>query len=65
VKRMKRGNQRGATAMSDDDNPNRKHTTGTIDGHAFSLRVDGDAPAGLVADIESALADVKQGRESE
>jgi len=44
--------------MSDDDDT-RKHTTGTIDGHSFSLRVDGDAPAGLVADIESALADVK------
>jgi len=53
-----------------DDNPrepnnsfsdavDRKHTTGTIDGYSFSLRVDGDAPAGLVADIESALADVK------
>jgi len=50
-------------AQSDD--PNRKHTTGTIDGYSFSLRVDGDAPAGLVADIESALAEVKQERESE
>lgn len=43
----------------------RKHTTGSIDGYGFSLRVDGDAPAGLVADIESALAEVKQERESE
>jgi hypothetical protein len=47
--------------MSDDgtDDPNRKHTTGTIDGYGFSLRVDGDAPDELVADIEAALADVK------
>jgi hypothetical protein len=37
----------------------RKHTTGTIDGYGFSLRVDGDAPDELVADIEAALADVK------
>jgi len=36
-----------------------KHTTGTIDGHSFSLRVDGDAPEALVARIEAALADVK------
>jgi len=36
-----------------------KHTTGTIDGHSFSLRVDGDAPEALVARIESALADLK------
>jgi hypothetical protein len=43
----------------------RKHTTGTIDGYGFSLRVDGDAPAGLVADIESALADVKAEREND
>jgi len=42
-----------------------KHATGTIDGYGFSLRVDGDALAGLVADIESALAEVKQERESE
>jgi hypothetical protein len=41
-----------------------KHTTGTIDGYGFSLRVDGDAPAELVADIESALADVKAERET-
>jgi len=38
-----------------------KHTTGTIDGHSFSLRVDGDAPDELVARIESALADLKAG----
>jgi len=36
-----------------------KHTTGTIDGHSFSLRVDGDAPEALVARIESKLADLK------
>jgi len=42
---------------------NDKHTTGTIDGHSFSLRVDGDAPEALVARIESALADVKAGVE--
>jgi hypothetical protein len=43
----------------------RKHTTGTIDGYGFAMRVDGDAPAGLVADIKSAPAEVKQERESE
>jgi hypothetical protein len=42
----------------------RKHTTGTIDDYSFSLRVDGDAPDALVADIEAALVDVKQERES-
>ena len=46
--------------MSDDDH---KHTTGQIGGYGFSLRVYGDAPDELVADIESALADVKADRE--
>jgi len=36
-----------------------QETTGTIDGHSFSLRVDADAPEALVARIESALADAK------
>jgi len=40
-----------------------KHTTGTIDGHSFSLRVDGGAPEALVARIESALADLKAERD--
>jgi len=39
--------------------PDRKHTTGTIAGHSFTLRVDGAAPDALVAEIEAALADVK------
>jgi len=39
----------------------RKHTTGTIAGHSFSLRMDADAPDALVADIEAALASVKAG----
>jgi len=41
------------------DDDQGKHTTGTIDGHSFTLRVDGDAPEALVARIESALADLK------
>jgi len=36
-----------------------KHTTGTIDGHSFTVRVDGDAPEALVVRIESALAQAK------
>jgi len=59
-------------AMATDDSFNQpepiddaKETKGTIDGYGFSLRVDGDAPAGLVADIESALAEVKQEREND
>jgi len=41
-----------------------KRTTGTIDGHSFTLRVDGDAPEALVARIESKLADLKAEVES-
>jgi len=44
-----------------DDESAPKHTTGTIDGHSFTLTVDGDAPEALVARIESALADLKAG----
>jgi len=46
--------------MSDDD-PKipRKPVRGAIDRYGFTLRVDGDAPDELVAQIESALADVK------
>lgn len=36
-----------------------KYTSGTIAGNSFSLHIDGDAPDELVAQIESALADVK------
>jgi len=43
----------------------RKHTTGTIDGYGFSLRVDGDAPYSLVDDIEARLAECKAGREDD
>ncbi len=42
-----------------------KHTTGTIAGHSFTLRVDGDAPDELVARVEAALADVKAEVESD
>jgi len=41
------------------DDPEPQEVEGKIDGHSFSLRVDGDAPEALVAQIESALADVK------
>jgi hypothetical protein len=34
-------------------------TRGTIDNYEFTLCVDGDAPDELVAEIDSALADVK------
>lgn len=37
----------------------RKPVRGKIDGYHFSLRVDGDAPDELVAEIEAALANVK------
>lgn len=42
-----------------------KHTTGTIDSYSFSLRVDGDAPDALVADIEARLAECKAEREND
>ncbi|AFH22035.1 hypothetical protein OSG_eHP15_00025 [environmental Halophage eHP-15] len=38
-------------------------TQGTINDYEFILRVDGDAPDELVAEIEGALADVKKERE--
>ena len=40
-------------------------TQGTIDGYEFSLRVDGDAPDALVADIEARLAECKAEREND
>ena len=40
-------------------------TQGTIDGYGFTLRVDGDAPDALVADIEARLAECKAEREND
>ena len=42
-----------------------QHTTGTIDGYEFALRLDGDAPDALVADIEAQLAECKAEREND